>query len=44
MGENDLGMVLRVGRNGIMDIHSFALVYDSKHQQRRGLRKARGRE
>jgi len=34
MDENDLGMVLRVGRNGIMDIHSFALVYGSKHQRR----------
>jgi len=44
MDENDLGMVLRVGRNGIMDILSFVLVYDSKHRQRRKLRKARGRE
>ncbi len=37
MDENDLGMVLRVRRNEIMDIHSFVLVYDSKHRQRRGL-------
>ena len=43
MGENVGGMVLRV-ENGIMDIVRFSLVYDSKHQQRRGLRKARGRE
>ncbi len=44
MDEIGLGIVLRVGRNVIMDILSFVLVYDSKYRQRRGLRKARGRE